>query len=81
MRKITVAVTVDDRMGIAFNNRRQSSDRILIRDLMNSVSGNVYVSNYSAPLFSEYVERTIAVADVLSECPDGSLCFAELQSL
>ena len=77
MRKITVAVTVDDRMGIAFNKRRQSQDRILISDLVNSVRGKIYVSDYSKPLFAEYDEHSVTVDDPISECPDGECCFLE----
>ena len=77
MRKITVAVTVDDRMGIAFNKRRQSSDRILIGDLVNTVSGKIYVSEYSASLFKDHGDKAIVVTDPLLECPDGGCCFIE----
>ena len=67
MRKITVAVTVDDRMGIAFNQRRQSSDRILISDLADTVSGKIYVSEYSSPLFKDHVDKVIVVSDPLAD--------------
>ena len=77
MRKITVAVTVDDRLGIAFNKRRQSSDRILIGDLVDTVSGKIYVSEYSSPLFKDHCDKVIVVDDPLTECPDGGYCFLE----
>ena len=81
MRKITVAITVDERMGIAFNKRRQSSDRILISDLVNTVSDNIYITEYSLPLFSEQDAKAVVVADPLSECPDGGCCFVEAKAL
>ena len=77
MRKITVAITVDDRMGIAFNNRRQSQDRILISDLVSTVSDNIYVSEYSQSLFTTHEGKTVVVDDPISECPDGECCFLE----
>lgn len=77
MRKITVAVTVDDRMGIAFNKRRQSSDRVLIGDLVGSVSDKIYVSEYSQSLFTTHEGKTVVVDDPLRECPDGGCCFIE----
>ena len=81
MRKITVAVTVDERMGIAFNKRRQSRDRVLISDLMNTAPGKIYVSEYSLPLFDEYKDRIIVVDDPLAQCPDGGCCFVEMAEL
>ena len=81
MRKITVAVTVDERMGIAFNKRRQSRDRILIRDLVGTLSDKIYVSEYSLPLFDEYIDRIVVADDPLRECPDGGCCFVEMTEL
>ena len=77
MKKITVAVTVDERMGIAFNKRRQSRDRILINDLADTIVGKIYVSEYTLPLFEEYKDRIVVADDPLRECPDGGCCFVE----
>lgn len=81
MRKITVAVTVDERMGIAFNKRRQSRDRILIRDLVSTLSDKIYVSEYSLPLFDEYKDRIIVADDPLAQCPSSESCFVEMAEL
>ncbi len=81
MRKISVAITVDERMGIAFNKRRQSRDRVLISDLVNTTTGNIYVSEYSLPLFNEYKDRIVIADDPLSQCPSGKLCFVEMTEL
>lgn len=81
MRKLTVAVTVDDKMGIAFNKRRQSRDKVLIEDLCKKTEGNIYVSPYSAPLFEAYPDRIKVVDDPLTDCPDGACCFVEMTSL
>ena len=81
MKKITVAVTVDERMGIAFNKRRQSRDRVLIKDLLDTATGKVYVSEYSLPLFDEYKDRVIVAEDPLAQCPDGGCCFVEMVEL
>ena len=81
MKKITVAVTVDERMGIAFNKRRQSRDRILINDLADTVVGKIYVSEHSLPLFEEYKDRIVVADDPLRECPDGGCCFVEMTEL
>jgi hypothetical protein len=81
MRNITVAITVDDRMGIAFNKRRQSRDRLLIADLCENTDGVIYVSPYSAPLFEEYSERVAVLDSPLDDCPDGGCCFVEITEL
>ena len=81
MRKITVAVTVDERMGIAFNKRRQSRDRALIRDLVETANGKIYVSDYSRSLFDEYKDRVIVAEDPLAQCHDGGCCFVEMAEL
>ena len=77
MRSITVAVTIDDRMGIAFNKRRQSRDIRVIEDLCQMTDGKIYVSSYSAPLFEDMRERIEVVDDPLGECADGCVCFVE----
>lgn len=81
MRNITVAITVDDKMGIAFNKRRQSRDKLLIADLCQKTDKDIYVSSYSTLLFEEYTDRIRVVDDPLSECPDGGFCFVELTHL
>lgn len=81
MRKITVAITVDDRMGISFNNRRQSKDKKVVEDIVTSTEGKIYVSNYSAPLFEGFEERIEVVNEPLIDTPDGCACFAELSDL
>jgi hypothetical protein len=81
MRNITVAITVDDKMGLAFNKRRQSRDRGLIADLCAKTDEKIYVSAYSAPLFDEYRDRIVTVENPITECPDGGMCFVEMTEL
>ena len=78
MRNITVAISVDERMGIAFNKRRQSCDRIMIEELIRSQAGKIYVSEYSKELFLDFEDRIEVVNDPLNECKDGECCFVEL---
>ena len=77
MRNITVAVTVDDNMGIAFNKRRQSRDIRMVEDLCQMTDGKIYVSSYSATLFDNMSDKIEVVNDPLGECKDGSTCFIE----
>ena len=81
MKNITVAITVDDKMGLAFNKRRQSRDRNLIADLCSKTNGDIYVCAYSAPLFEEFIDRIKVVDEPLIQCPDGGICFVEMTQL
>ena len=81
MRNITVAITVDDKMGLAFNKRRQSRDRFLIDDICKKTDKDIYISSYSALLFEEHKERVKIVDDPLRDCPDGGFCFVEMTEL
>lgn len=81
MRNLTVAITVDDKMGLAFNKRRQSRDRLLIDDLCKKTDKDIYISSYSALLFEEHKERVKIVDDPLRDCPDGGFCFVEMTEL
>lgn len=82
MRKITVAVCVDDQNGMGFGDRRQSRDRELISDFMQECSSEktICIGEYSRGLFESYPQVTV-LDDLLAQCPDGGVCFAELQLL
>lgn len=45
---------VDEKGGFSFFGKRQSRDKILIERILEKAAGNLYVSEYSAPLFSEF---------------------------
>ena len=81
MRNITVAITVDDKMGLAFNKRRQSRDKKLIDDLCAKTDADIYISSYSALLFDEHKDRIKIVDDPINDCPDGGFCFVEMTDL
>ena len=77
MRQITVALCVDDENGMMFGGRRQSRDRVLIGELMQSHGKTtVCIGPYSKLLFSEYPEVQLC-EDPLEECPNGGVCFIE----
>lgn len=77
MKKITVAVCLDDNGGMMFNSRRQSRDRVLIGELCESVKGKIYIHDYSRLLFDAYSDKVIVSDNPLSECADGGVCFIE----
>lgn len=78
-------VCVDDRMGMAFNHRRQSKDRILRERLLQNAAGTpLWMNSYSAGQFEENEIHT-DTADSLIYADDsfmekagpGEYCFAE----
>ena len=81
MRAITVAVTVDNKMGVAFNKRRQSRDKKLIEDLCLSTENEISISSYSLPLFEEWTSRVKVYGSPLAECADGGVCFVEISAI
>ena len=74
-------VCLDERMGMAFNQRRQSRDRVLTEDLVRSVKGSrLFVMPYSVPLFAgQDVELAVSERPML-EATDRDWCFLELCS-
>jgi hypothetical protein len=77
MRNLTVVVCIDDRGGMMFNKRRQSRDRVLIQELVESVEGKIYINSYSTLLFESHTDRVEINENPLKECPSGAVCFIE----
>lgn len=74
-------VCLDDRDGMLFNKRRQSSDRAVCAHIMEQQRQPLCVSPYSAKLFSDYTDRLLISQDPLAECPDDGVCFLEDMAL
>ena len=72
---VTVVVCLDDGMGMMWNSRRQSRDRVLIEELIGSTRETIYVHPYSEPLFPG-CDRLVVTDDPLGECESG-ICFIE----
>ncbi len=77
-----IIACVDDKMGMCFNNRRQSQDRLLRRRLLGIASGGVLRMNgYSARQFEpEYAESISAAENFADLAGAGDYCFFENQS-
>ena len=70
-------VCLDDRLGMAFNRRRQSRDRLLLDDLCAHVGKEpLYILPYSLPLF-EGTTASVSVAQELSSLPRDAYVFLE----
>ena len=77
MKKIKVAVCIDDNGGVLLFGKRQSRDRTLIADFVKTVGeGCVYVNQFSKALFTSYPEVNVCESPQ-DEAPDGCAVFAE----
>lgn len=76
---MTVIVCVDDRYGMMFNHRRQSSDRIVTQHILQESADKVlFMGEYSKPLFAGADPHRIAVMpDFLERAVTGDYCFVE----
>ncbi|MBE5935230.1 MAG: hypothetical protein E7262_05500 [Lachnospiraceae bacterium] len=50
-------VCVDKNNGMMFNNRRQSRDIEVIKDILGNIDGSLWIGQYSKELFVDYFEK------------------------
>lgn len=75
-----IAVCVDDNMGMLFNSRRQSRDRELIKDFVETAKNNsIYIKPFSKILFDEY--KVIIDNNMLNNAQENDFCFLENESI
>ncbi len=69
---------VDDNMGMAFNHRRQSRDRLLNDRILTVTQGHtLWMSPNTAKLFSDVPDRVTVSEHFLEEAAPGDYCFTE----
>lgn len=77
-----IFVCVDNRSGMLFNSRRQSSDRYVITDIVKEVGGaDLYLSPYSKSLFSNQELSLKVSEDFLGQAGAGDYCFVEKNNI
>lgn len=70
-------VCIDDDNGMGFNRRRQSSDRVIIEEIVRMSAGKkLWVDPYSVSLFPEGTDLHIH-KNFLSLANKGDFCFVE----
>ncbi len=75
---MNVFITLDDRMGVLFNNRRQSRDEEVCKRIVAFAEGKKLLMNsYSAKLFSEFESHVTVSESFMDEAGEGDYCFAE----
>ncbi len=82
LTEMKLIVCLDQKDGMSFNRRRQSSDRLLLQRMLELVGENrLWMNAYSAKLFEELPENITVDEDFLSKAGAGDWCFAENVSL
>ena len=75
---MTLVVCLDDRLGMMFNRRRQSRDRVLIAELMAHIGDRrLVVTPYSAPLFPADNPRITVAEDPWTVADEEDFIFIE----
>ena len=73
---MVLAICIDDDNGLMFNNRRVSSDKAVIEDLVRLGDPQIItISTCSAMLFRDYQDRVEVKEDVFESA--SGFCFAE----
>lgn len=77
-----LVICVDDKGGMAFNGRRQSMDRLLRSDLLQTVGERpLWMSPYTAKQFDPAPATLRVAEDFLDRAGEGEYCFAEFPPL
>ena len=77
-----VIICLDDNGGMLFNNRRQSRDKEVLKDIINNLKGEkLHISPFSEKLFADYSENVIVDEDFLNEASENDVCFVENNAL
>ena len=75
-----VIICVDNEMGIAFNHRRQSRDRILIEDVIKMTEQALFCAPYSKTLLEAHPHLIVSETP-LDDAMEENYVFAEMLSL
>lgn len=76
---MTVVVCIDDQMGMTFYGRRQSRDRVVIGDILDTVrkdeGARLLITPFSAKLFGE--GDAVVCDDPFADAEDNDVIFIE----
>lgn len=73
-----VIVCVDDNNGMMFNQRRQSKDHILQKEILHMIgTSKLWMNQYSKKQFTDDSEQIFVDEDFLSKADSHDYCFVE----
>ena len=71
-------VCLDEAGGMTFNNRRQSSDRVIRQNMLETIGTyNLYINSYTAKQFTEESSQLIVDDNFLETAQTGDYVFVE----
>ncbi len=77
-----IIVCLDDNLGMAFNNRRQSKDRILREKIAALCNGSkLYMNQYSFSQFEGEYDNIVVDENFFKKAQENDFCFAEVSSV
>ena len=77
---MTLILCLDDKNGMAFNGRRQSTDKVLRTRILQQAQGkNLWMSPYSARRFEPLPLGVLVDADFMNKAASDDACFVETQ--
>lgn len=77
-----VIICLDDKGGMLFNNRRQSRDKEVLKDIVNNLDEEkLYISPFSEKLFADFSDCIVIDEDFLINASENTACFVENKSL
>lgn len=75
---MTLILCLDDNLGMMFNHRRQSRDRVLIAEMLTHIGGGrLFVSPYSASMFSADTSNITVTDEPCAVAGEGDFAFVE----
>ncbi len=78
--KMNIAICIDDNMGMLFNSRRQSRDKVLIEDFVKTAGENkIYIKPFSKILFENI--NVLIVDSPLEIAEKEDFCFIEDENI
>ena len=79
---MNVAICLDDRLGMTFNGRRQSRDRLVCEDIVKDArGGTLLMAEFSRNLFVSMGAPFICAEGFLDIAKKGDTCFVENKAL
>lgn len=77
MKKLTIAVVLDKKEGMMIFGKRQSRDRVMIAEFVDSMGDKpIFISPFSKVIFEPH-ENVNIVENPFLESIDGGACFIE----
>ena len=77
---MNIIVCLDDKHGMLFNNRRQSRDGNVIKDI-EEITKELWISPFSESLFSDASGKIKSDKDYLKKAGKSEFCFVEADSV